>query len=80
MSFKGHSAAVYLNVLNCDLFRFCTLAPQYDIEKQKSGFITVSTSSCGKVIFLHLSVSQYVHREGVCMAGGHVYVAGRRPL
>ena len=40
MSFKGHSAAVYLNVLKCDLFPFCTLAPPYDIEKQKSGLIS----------------------------------------
>ena len=40
MSFKGHSAAVYLNVLKCDLFPFCTLAPLSNIEKEESGFIS----------------------------------------
>ena len=58
MSFKGHSAAVYLNVLKCDLFPFCTLAPHTTLRNRKVDllFITVRNSSCRKVMFSQASV------------------------
>ena len=37
--------------------------------------VAIRNSSCGKVIFLHLSVSHSVHR-GVCVAEGHVWQEG----
>ena len=35
-----------------------------------SNIITVHNSICGKVMFLHLSVSHSVHKGGVCPWGG----------
>ena len=40
------------------------------ITGSSSDFITARNSSCGKVMFLHLSVSHSVHKGGVCPGGG----------
>ena len=54
----------------------------------KSPLFTVHKRSCGKVMFLHLSVSHSVHKGGVCLSacwdtppppGRHPFLPGQAP-
>ena len=44
MSFKGHTVAIYLYVLKCDLFPFCTLGPSLRNKKVDLGIYSVILS------------------------------------